>query len=212
MIDTFTSFLEGQYYHIKLNGSQKRWWAITIFKVFLVKQKVEPNWIFLELHVKSFPGSQQFCEAASGDLLERMRDPAAGLQNPSANHHQHHHHQQHHNYCYSIIRSQLNGTLREHGSVDPPLNSWHLVTLNCHATAKTRFLLVGTTLLTGAPILGKLDQHHPQSICVICFKNIIIVPALNILFGQNRNVSQTRFSPSQLFYIFDFTRIYTFSR
>ena len=119
------------------------------------------------LYVKSFPGLQQFCEAASGDLLERMRDPAAGLQNPSANHHQHHHHRQHHNYCYIIIRSQLNGTLREHGSVDPPLNSWHLVTLNCHATAKTRFLLVGTTLLTSAPILGKLDQNLPQRITAV---------------------------------------------
>ena len=32
-----------------------------------MKQKVEPNWIFLELHVKSFPGSQQVCEVASGD-------------------------------------------------------------------------------------------------------------------------------------------------
>ena len=141
-----------------------------------------------------------------------------GCRTRTANHHHHrqhhHHHQQHHNYCYSITRSQLNGTLREHGSVDPPLNSWHLVTLNCHATAKTRFLLVGTTLLmlTSAPILGKLDQNLPQRIYVICFKNIMIVPALNILFGQNRNVSQTRFSPSQLFYIFYFSRFYTFIR
>ena len=69
------------------------------------------------------------------------RNPPSGTLNPPLNKHLVYDWSDIWISILSDLQCELNSTL--HGSLPPPWTPWHLITPNCHATAKTRFLPAG---------------------------------------------------------------------